>query len=98
MQEHPLRYDRQSANGDTAPGHGALERIQTLERDRQRVACELRDETAQVLGFALLHLAAVRERPDLALELAELDLLRGALRTELSRVLAIVSGLAGPVI
>ena len=86
-----------SPSGNDVPRDPAPDRIQTLELDRQRVACELRDETAQVLGFALLHLAAVRERPDLALDLAELDLLRDALRSELSRVLAIASGLAGPV-
>ncbi|HTE85118.1 MAG TPA: hypothetical protein VK821_10320 [Dehalococcoidia bacterium] len=67
-------------------------RAQLLESERQMVARELRDETAQVLSSALLHLAAVGDRPDRALGEAELDGLQVALRRELSRVLAIDSG------
>jgi hypothetical protein len=71
----------------------ARARVRKLERERDAVAKALREETAQVLGSAILHLAAVRDRYELGEGQSDLDGLRGDLRAEMLHVLEIAARL-----
>jgi hypothetical protein len=78
----------------TSQSDALARRLIYLERQRGAVARQLRDETAQVLSYAILELAAAEGRESEF----ETDLkgLQEALRIELHRLLGIVSDLTAP--
>jgi hypothetical protein len=81
--------------GLAAPSSDALaRRLVHLERQRGAVVRQLRNETAQVLSYAILELAAAQGRAE-SIE-TELQSLQEALRIELYRLLGIVGELTAP--
>jgi signal transduction histidine kinase len=80
------------------PSHidGLARRLVQLERQRRAVAQQLRDETAQVLSYVLLRLAAAEEGKCDSIFEEELHDLQETLRKELQRVLVIIEELTSP--
>jgi hypothetical protein len=67
--------------------------VRSLEHERTAVSYALREETAQVLGSVLLHLAALCETRDVDLIQIGLTEVRGAVRSELAHVLQLAARL-----